>query len=348
MDIPSTGQKLSSFTEHEGIVEQKQHRVARPLFFTPIPFKTVWGGNAIREYFDYNWMPDSTGQAWAFADQPDGSSICETPPFAGMTLGHLWREHAYLFGDARQRNANQDFPLIISMLCPCADLSIQVHPDAERARRHGYSTGKNEAWYFLEAPCDANIVYGHNASTEEELRKLVKQGRWDGLLRHLAVRRDDYVYIPAGRLHACCHDVIVYEVQQATNVTYRFYDYDRIDASGKARPLHLEEAIACLDFDRQLDAEHYDASVEARDRWVRTTYHNGNSFRVDKIEVREGSYLLEEPTYELVSIVRGSGTVVAPDDPAHPVPIRTGSHFLVPSGISVTLSGKLTCMMATA
>lgn len=330
-------------------VEQKPHRVAHPLFFTPIPFKTVWGGNAIRDYFGYDWMPDSTGQAWAFADQPDGSNICETPPFVGMTLGRLWKEYAYLFGGTpTEGDADHGFPLIVSMLCPCADLSIQVHPDTAYASKHGYSTGKDEAWYFLEAPCDANIVYGHKASTEEELRRLAKQGRWEELLRHLAVRRDDYVYIPAGTLHACCHDVIVYEVQQATNVTYRFYDYDRIDASGKTRPLHLDEAIACLNFDRRFDAERYETCVEARNRWVRTTYRSGSSFRVDKIEVREGSYHLEEPTYELVSIVSGSGTVTAPDNPTCPVPIRTGSQFLVPREVPVTLSGNLTCMMATA
>lgn len=307
-----------------------------PLFFTPIPFETVWGGTSIKEYYGYDWMPDHVGQAWAFAAQPDGSNACQNGPFAGKTLAELWAEQPELFGDT-----NRAFPLIISMLCPCDDLSIQVHPNFERARELGYAMGKNEAWYFLEAADDAQIVFGHNAHDEADLCSYINEGRWNDLIRHLKVRKDDFVYVPAGQLHACGKNVIAYEVQQATNVTFRFYDYDRVDAAGNKRELHLEEAISCLGYDPEANTERYATSVEASGGWVRTTLCDNDSFKIEKLQIDDDCYELHEPTYELVSVVRGEGTV-------NGIPIAVGSHFLAPKDESFKIAGTLTCMMTTA
>lgn len=307
-----------------------------PLFFKPIPFVTVWGGNSIKDYYGYDWMPDQTGQAWAFAVQGENSNICQNGEYAGKTLGELWKEQSQLFGDT-----DRDFPLIISMLCPCDDLSIQVHPDVEHARKLGYEHGKNEAWYFIEADPGSRIVFGHNAADEAELRSLISQDRWDDLIRHLNVHKDDFVYIESGTLHACCAGVIAYEVQQSTNVTYRFYDYDRTDAKGAKRPLHVEQAIDALHYDKDSNHERYQTKVEALGGCIRTTYTDSPSFRIEKIVVDDDSYLLDEDTYELVSVVRGSGTV-------NGTKVSVGSHFLVPKDVPTTIAGTLTCMMTTA
>ncbi len=307
-----------------------------PLFFKPIPFETVWGGTAIKKYYGYDWMPDMTGQAWAFAAQGEKSNVCETAPFEGKTLGELWNSNPELFGDT-----DREFPLIISMLCPCDDLSIQVHPDEEHAKAMGYAYGKNEAWYFLEAADDASIVFGHNATDEADLRSYIDEGRWSDLLRHLKVRKDDFVYLQSGLLHACGKNVIAYEVQQSTDVTYRFYDYDRTDAAGNKRELHLEQAIGTLHYDPELNTETYDAHVVASGGCVRTTYIDNPSFRIEKIQIDGDAYELCEDTYELVSVVRGEGT-------ANGVPVKVGSHFLAPKDCPVTIEGNLTVMMTTA
>ena len=307
-----------------------------PLFFKPIPFRTVWGGTSIKQYYGYDWMPDGTGQAWAFADQGDKSNVCQNGKYAGRTFGELWREHGELFGDT-----NRDFPLIISMLCPEHDLSIQIHPDEEHAKAAGYAYGKNEAWYFLEAKEDAKIVYGQNAKDEADLRSYIDGGRWNDLIRHLNVHKDDFVYLEAGTLHACCGGVIAYEVQQSTDVTYRFYDYDRTDDQGNKRELHLEQAIDCMHYDSSYNYERYQASVVAYGGCIRTTYYDSPSFRIEKLVVDDDAYSLKENTYELVSVVRGSGEV-------NGVPITVGSHFLVPKDCEAVISGKNTCMMTTA
>jgi len=307
-----------------------------PLFFKPIPFVTIWGGNSIKDYYGYDWMPDHTGQAWAFAAQGEQSNVCQNGPFAGKTLGELWAEQPELFGDT-----DREFPLIISMLCPCDDLSIQVHPDDAHARALGFEHGKNEAWYFLETQNEAKIVFGHNATDEDELRSLVGQGRWSELLRHLNVHADDFVYIDAGTLHACCAGVIAYEVQQSTDITYRFYDYDRVDMSGARRPLHLEQAIGTLRYDHAANYERYSTTVEAFGGCIRTTYIDSPSFRIEKLQVDKDTYELCDKAYELVSVVRGSGDV-------NGMAIGVGSHFLVPRDVPVRISGKITCMMTTA
>lgn len=307
-----------------------------PLFFTPIPHDTVWGGTAIKEYYGYKWTSDQVGQAWAFADQPDGSNRVARGPFEGATLGQLWCEHPELFGDT-----DRPFPLIISLLCPEDDLSIQVHPTDKVARTKGYPYGKNEAWYFLEAAPDASIVFGHNARDPQDMNARIEAGLWDELIRHLTVRKDDFVYVPAGTLHACGKNVIVYEVQQATNVTYRFYDYDRTDAQGHKRPLQLEEALESVEYGEDLNTSRHTDAVEAKDGWERTCYIDCPSFKIEKLVLSTGEFTLSEDTYELVSVVRGAGEVCGQ-------PIGVGDHFLVPKGSQATFTGQLTCMMTTA
>ena len=305
------------------------------LRFKPIPKQTVWGGTTVRDYWHYDWMPDGVGQAWAFADQGEDSNLCVSGEFEGKTLGELWREQSELFGDT-----DRLFPVIVSMLGPEDELSIQVHPDDEHAKVLGYPYGKNECWYFLEADPDVAIVFGHNASDEDELRGYIKEGRWDELIGHLPVKRDDFVYIPAGLLHACCKGSVVYEVQQSTNITYRFYDYDRVQADGSLRELHLEQAIETLHYDKSEMVNTAKPISHELPGMVRTVLVSNDSFTVEKLEVSGLAELAAGP-YELVTVARGSGK-------ANGEAIAVGDHFLLPLGESLSLDGEMTLFMTTA
>ena len=167
------------------------------LFFKPIPRPALWGHTLVKDYFGYQDFPDGIGQSWSFSAQEKDSTVCLTEPYQGMTLRNLWIHHQELFG-----NQEGEFPVIISLVGPEDDLSLQVHPDAKHAQKVGFSSGKNEAWYFIEANDDANIVYGHHAKDEKELRKYIQEDRWDELIKHLDVHPGDFVYLPAGLLHA--------------------------------------------------------------------------------------------------------------------------------------------------
>ena len=217
------------------------------LFFDPIPRPAIWGHTLVRDYFGYKQFPEGIGQSWSFSAQKDASTICLTEPFKGMTLRELWKNHQELFG-----HPNEEFPVIISLVAPEDDLSIQVHPDSQAAKKYGYALGKNEAWYFIKSEDNASIVYGHNAKDEKDLYNYINNEKWDELIKHLSVHTGDFVYLPAGILHALKKGSIVYEIQQSTDVTFRFYDYHRKDKYGNERELHLTQAIDCLSYDQEI------------------------------------------------------------------------------------------------
>lgn len=305
------------------------------LRFKPIPKQTVWGGNTVRDYYGYDWMPDNVGMAWAFADQGEDSNICTSGEYEGETLGTIWKQHEELFGDT-----NRPFPLIVSLLGPVADLSIQIHPDTAHAQLEGYPYGKNECWYFLDAAPGSKIVFGHNAVDENDLRNYVEEKRWNELISHLDVKKDDFIYIPAGLLHACCKNTLVYEVQQSTNVTYRFYDFDRIDANGKKRELHLEKAISCVNYDKAAMTNTAHPVAEELPGMRRTHLISNESFTVEKLEVSGPSTLSAGP-YQLITVARGSGF-------ANGEKVTVGDHFLLPQDEVLSLDGDMMLFATTA
>ena len=306
------------------------------LFFRPIPRYTIWGGKACNEYFNTSALfDDGVGQLWAFAAQDNGSTECVTEPYAGRTLRELWENNPGLFGS----HEGEVFPLIISLVAPEDDLSLQVHPDSDYAVRElGLTMGKNEAWYFIKTK-DSSIVYGNKASDRAELEKLVAEDRWEEIPVTVPMHDGDFVYIPAGFMHAMGKNNIVYEIQQSTDVTYRFYDYKRKDKDGNERKLDLKEAMDCLHFEAAPVLP--DPSVGRYDNLTETVFIRNSSFTVTRLEA-EGScsYKAPDGVYQLATVVCGEGT-------ADGTAVRPGSSFLIPAGEKVSLDGSMTIMMTT-
>ncbi|MFV0394885.1 MAG: type I phosphomannose isomerase catalytic subunit [Coprobacillaceae bacterium] len=304
------------------------------LFFKPIPKVTIWGTDIVKDYFQYNEFPDNVGQAWAFSGQQGDATICLSEPYVGKDLYTLWNEHQELFG-----NKKGEFPVIISLVGPNDDLSIQVHPDSEYAKKIGYPMGKNEAWYFLEAPTPSDIVYGHIAKDKEDLQSYIKQEKWMELIKHLPVKKDDFVYLPAGLLHALKKDNIVYEIQQATDITYRFFDYHRKDEKGNERELHLQQAIDCLSYNPEEMKNSIHPKIENYENLKKTTYIQNDSFTVTKVDVT-GKTKYKDENYQLATVVRGTGRVDNQE-------VCVGSNFLIPINTEVTFEGNMVIMMTT-
>ena len=304
------------------------------LFFKPIARPAIWGHTLVRDFFGYDDFPEGIGQSWSFSAQEGASTVCLSDPYKGKTLLELWKDHQELFG-----HPGEEFPVIISLVGPEDDLSIQVHPDDEHAKKVGFPCGKNEAWYFIQSEESANIVYGHNAKDKEELQKYVDEDRWDDLIRHLDVHTDDFVYLPAGLLHALRKGNVVYEIQQSTDITYRFYDYHRKDAQGNERELHLDKAIDCLSYNPEDMKNNISPVVTNWDHITQTVYISNDSFTVTKLEVNGTSSYVHD-NYQLATVVKGEGTV----DGTH---IKVGDNFIIPTGCKVELDGTMTIMMTT-
>lgn len=304
------------------------------LFFKPIPRLAIWGHTLVKDYFGYQDFPEGVGQSWSFSCQKDASNECISAPYQGKTLLELWQDHQELFG-----HCGEPFPVIISLVGPEDDLSIQVHPNKEAALKLGYQAGKNEAWYFIEAERDAKIVYGHNAKDKQELQDYIDDERWDELIRHLDVHPGDFVYLPAGLLHALKKGSVVYEIQQATDITFRFYDYHRKDAAGKERELHLQEAIGCLSYDPKEMENNVEPITTLLENGKQTVFINNESFKVTKLEITGSNHYLDN-NYQLATVVAGRGTVDGTE-------IKVGDNFLIPQNSEVIFDGLVTIMMTT-
>lgn len=304
------------------------------LFFKPIPRPAIWGHTLVKDYFGYNDFPIGIGQSWSFSAQEGASTLCVSEPFVGKSLLELWESHQDLFG-----HPNEEFPVIISLVGPEDDLSIQVHPDDEHANKVGFPCGKNEAWYFIDTKEDANIVYGHHAKDENELRQYIKEEKWDELIKHLDVHSGDFVYLPAGLLHALRKGSVVYEIQQATNITYRFYDYHRKDDNGNERELHLDQAIDCLSYNKDDMTNNIRPIITQYINCKETIFISNDSFTVTQLLIT-GEYEYYSLNYQLATVVKGEGVV---DD----IAVKVGDNFLIPINNKVHFDGDMTIMMTT-
>ncbi len=298
------------------------------LYFTkPIARTAIWGGDRLATEFGYRSMTDRIGQCWAFSCQ-DGN---ESPLEGGGTLGDLWRKHPEFFQSRYER-----FPFIISLVAPVDDLSIQIHPNDAIAKLHAYPSGKNEAWVFLKAPNCGSIVYGQHTHNEKELREAIARDEWEHIISHLPVQQDDFVYVPAGMLHALSAGCVAYEIQQATDVTYRFYDYHRKDSFGRERPLHVQEAVSCVDFTLgDKNATPHSQCIETLGISI-TTYTQCDSFCIRRFDVH-GKTQLSFPLYQLMTVIDGAGI-------ANGFKVQKGSNFLLPANATLNVEGTFTVM----
>ena len=209
------------------------------LHLEPVLHEKIWGGTELRNQFGYAIPSDHTGECWAISGHPNGDCRVTNPEFGGQTLGQLFRTRRELFGNI----PGDVFPLLVKIIDARQDLSIQVHPDDAYAKVHeNGSLGKTECWYVLDSKPGTTVIIGHNAGTREEMRQMVAEGKWDQLLRQIPLRKGDFFQINPGCLHALKGGSLILETQQSSDVTYRFYDYDRLE-NGKKRELHIEKSL---------------------------------------------------------------------------------------------------------
>ena len=215
-----------------------------PFLLAPAGKDYLWGGTRLNDDFNKNLDCHPLAETWECSTHPDGVSVVRSGPFAGRTLSEVLSLYPDYLGTNLPDSA--DLPVLVKFIDARHDLSIQVHPSDAYAREHEHGArGKTELWYVVEAAKDAHLIYGFLHDTDAET---VRRSLADGtLLRHLQkvpVRKGDVFFIPSGQVHALCAGCLVAEVQESSNITYRLYDYDRVDRNGQKRPLHVEQALA--------------------------------------------------------------------------------------------------------
>jgi mannose-6-phosphate isomerase len=222
------------------------------LRFEPIFKPAIWGGDALLPLFGRPPVPDPIGEAWLLSDVDGAESVVQDGPLAGRTLRDLCRDHRdELLGPIPLSLGR--FPLLLKLIDARQELSVQVHPtDAQAAERHPGQLGKNEAWVVLRRdPATSKLYVGlAEGVSEPALRQAIADASAASLLHGFTPETGDCVMLDAGTVHAIGRDLLLFEIQQTSDLTYRMFDWGRVDATGKSRPLHVEAALACTDFQR--------------------------------------------------------------------------------------------------
>lgn len=221
-----------------------------PLQFQPEFKDRVWGGRSL-ERFGFRMPEGRIGEAWTIGDHPNGTTKVMNGELAGLGLDQVREQYGKAFFGAKGFSEKTGrFPLLIKLLDCEDDLSVQVHPNDDYSRLPQGELGKTEMWYVLDAKPGAKIIYGLKDSvTRESLAQAIAEGRIMDTMNEVSVSAGDTFYIPAGTVHALCAGVLVAEIQQNSDTTYRLYDYDRPGLDGKPRELHVEDSLNVIAYE---------------------------------------------------------------------------------------------------
>lgn len=298
-----------------------------PIFLQPVFQERIWGGQKLRTEFHYEIPNDMTGEAWVISAHPHGASTITNGPLTGKTLADAWNEHKELFN--KKADEQGEYPLLVKILDAADDLSVQVHPNDQFAREvEGVPYGKTECWYVLSAEEGAELVLGHYAKTEEELAEMIDQGQWDKLLRRVKVKAGDFVYVPCGTIHAIGKGIVILETQQSSDITYRVYDYDRKDAAGNKRELHLERSKQVT------TVPHQEAEVKQTEKvnecLVEKKLVEEQYFTVYHWELNGQADCEMDKDFLQVSVVDGMGAITTD---GKSFDLKKGTHFILPHGV---------------
>ncbi|OIQ21207.1 type I phosphomannose isomerase catalytic subunit [Lacinutrix sp. MedPE-SW] len=222
-----------------------------PLTFNPVYSYRIWGGDKLKTVLNKKYSQESIGESWEISDVKDNETLVSNGNLKGKTLKELINTFkADFVGEKVYNSFGNDFPLLIKFIDAKTPLSIQVHPSNELAKARHNSFGKNEMWYVMQAEKDAELIVGFNKEIkQEQYKQHLKDNTLKEILNIEKVKSGDTFYIPTGRVHAIGAGVLLAEIQQTSNITYRIYDYDRVDKkTGEKRELHTDLALDAIDY----------------------------------------------------------------------------------------------------
>jgi mannose-6-phosphate isomerase len=312
-----------------------------PLQFQPEFKERVWGGRALAE-FGLSLPEGRIGEGWMIGDHPNGTTKVKNGRLAGEGLDQLRNRYgARLLGTKGAASKNGRFPLLVKLLDCNDDLSVQVHPDDHYAGLPEGELGKTEMWYVLNAEPDASIIYGLKPGIgRDELAKAVKDNRIMDCLERVPVEAGDTFYIPAGTVHALCAGVVVAEIQQNSDTTYRLYDYNRPGLDGKPRELHIEDSLNVIRYEGS-GATRMKTGGNKPNEWL--TLAQSPYFIAEKGTV-SGSWPLstDRDSFQILIVCEGEGTLTWEEGS---IGLKIGDCFLLPAELGgYTLEGNLTVL----
>lgn len=302
-----------------------------PLKFTPLYYDKIWGGHKLKTALgkDFGDLPNC-GESWELSGVSGNISEVSNGFLAGNNLEELIEVYmGDLVGDKVYEKFSVEFPLLIKFIDANDDLSVQVHPNDEMAKERHQAFGKTEMWYVLQADKGSKLQVGFNGPMDKEtyLKKMEQKEIMD-VLNFVEVEAGDVFFMPAGRVHAIGKGIMVAEIQQTSDITYRIYDYDRKDAKGNERELHTDLAVDAIDFTYN-DSYKTDYSVEKNKRTdvVKCNYFNTGILEFDAT-IEKDIYGLD--SFVIYICVEGEYEIITED---HTEKVKMGETILVPASV---------------
>ena len=256
-----------------------------PLKFTPVFKYRLWGGDKLKSVLNKEYSEKNIGESWEISDVENDETVVAEGFFKGKSLKYLTETYKGAFlGVSVYEQFGNDFPLLIKFIDAKTPLSIQVHPGNEIAKKRHNSFGKNEMWYVMEADKDAELIVGFDEILEKkDYNTSVSDGAILELMHHENVAEGDTFYIPTGRVHAIGAGVLLAEIQQTSDITYRIFDYNRVDAkTGALRDLHNDLALDVIDFEcHDAYKTNYETKTNASNKLVHSPYFTSNFLIVE-------------------------------------------------------------------
>lgn len=304
-----------------------------PLTFHPIFKERVWGGRNLERLYQKNLPPVAPiGEAWEISDRPGDVSVVANGPFAGKDLHWLMEQHAReLLGDAKPAMGNR-FPLLCKILDTREKLSLQVHPPAHKAAELG-GEPKTEMWFVADAAPGAELFVGlKRGVTRQEFEKKIKTGEVADCFHRISVRTGDAMFLPSGRVHGIGAGLVIFEIQQNSDTTYRVFDWNRVGLDGKPRELHVAQSLASIDFS---DFEPAPVLSKFAGEEIKTRpLVKDPLFNVEAVKMDSGARLESKARkLQIVAVVSGRFEIKSGSTSVN---LAAGQFCLIPAGLDRT------------
>lgn len=314
-----------------------------PLKFKPVFHYRIWGGDKLKTVFHKNYTEDSIGESWEISAVPGSETIVEDGVYKGKTINELIGAFKGEFlGEEVYEKYGDEFPLLIKFIDAQQPLSIQVHPNNKLARQRHDCLGKNEMWYIMPSDKEAKITVGFNKQlTPDSYQEHLKNNTLTDVLNEFPVKAGDAFYIPTGRVHAIGAGVVLAEIQQSSDVTYRIYDYDRNDIkTGVKRQLHTDLALDAIDFElHDTYQTKYTRKKNYPNKLINSPYFKTNFLKVKGSQKRNLSKI---NSFVIYMCVKGSASFIHKDESYS---IKQGECLLLPAGIDQFDIEAMSCQL---
>lgn len=279
-----------------------------PLVFEPILKERIWGGTKLQSILGKKISSQTTGESWEISTVSGDVSVVKNGFLEGKSLNELLEKHPEeILGTKVYKQFGKQFPLLFKFLDAREDLSIQLHPNDELAKKRHNSFGKTEMWYVMQADEGARIIVGFKEkSSPEEYLQHLENKTLTTILEEIPVKKGDMFFLETGTIHAIGAGIVIAEIQQTSDITYRIYDFDRKDAQGNTRELHNDLALEAINYDKVEAYKKYDKTINTSNEAVNCPYFTTNFIPLDgELTFKENSnsfkvFMCTEGEFDLV------------------------------------------------